>query len=92
MASNQVTTLLPQEFLPSLDLPNYVVMVFYLLVPCPPLANPVGGVVSIQGNLPGDEASYTCDDDRTLVGQPTRVCGGGGAWEGEPPVCECEFV
>ena len=59
---------------------------------CPPLLDPDGGVVDIQGEgAPGDTATYSCDIGRALTGQRTRVCGTDGEWEGEAPTCECKW-
>ena len=65
----------------------------WLLIPsstlaqCPMLMDPANGRVSVTGNLPGDNATYTCDPDYGLVGVSVRVCGNDGQWSGEAPMC-----
>ena len=41
----------------------------------------------------GSNATYTCDQAYTLVGQPTRTCVRNGAdtmWSGQAPTCQCK--
>ena len=58
-------------------------------VTCSALPNPEGGMVELQGTLPGDEAVYNCSNSSlALVGQVIRVCGEDGEWQGEAPICE----
>ena len=57
------------------------------IVRCPGLQNPANGMVSETGNSPGDMATYICDSNYDLVGDPMRVCGEDGIWSGQAPMC-----
>ena len=57
-------------------------------ITCPDLANPVEGIVEIQGNTPGASAVYSCNRGISLIGTSRRICGTDGTWSGEPPTCE----
>ena len=57
---------------------------------CPALMSPANGLVSVTGNSPRDNATYTCDPDYDLVGVSLRVCGNDGEWSGEAPMCLCK--
>ena len=60
----------------------------HIPVLCSNLADPANGRVSQGGNRPGDRASYFCDREYRLVGEPSRTCLGTGEWSGEAPTCE----
>ena len=58
------------------------------LAQCPILKNLTNGVVIVNGNSPGNFATYTCDPDYELVGVPVLVCGDNRQWNAEPPICK----
>ena len=58
------------------------------IVRCPSLPDPTNGRVNVQGNRPGNRASYTCNSGYELVGQSTRTCQNNGQWSGDAPTCE----
>lgn len=55
---------------------------------CPIPDGIVDGSVSFLGQLPGDIAVYSCDDDFLLVGQNTTTCRAVDVtWDNPPPLC-----
>ena len=46
-----------------------------------------GGLVCYSGHLPGATAVYMCNEDYTLDGESSKVCGPNGTWSGHVPSC-----
>ena len=51
------------------------------------LKNLTKDVVMVNGNSPGNFATFTCDPDYELVGMSVLVCGNNSQWNAEPPIC-----
>ena len=58
-----------------------------IIVTCLPLADPVNGAVSTNGNSFGNIATYTCDTGFARTGDDTRTCQSDGTWSGTAPTC-----
>ena len=56
-------------------------------VSCPPLEPPANGFVTPEGNSPGSVATYSCNEDHSLLGSATSQCQSNGAWSNQPPTC-----
>lgn len=57
-------------------------------VSCLELKNPTNGAVHWTNLLYKGIATYTCDAQFTLKGDPSRVCEKDGLWSGQAPMCE----
>ena len=57
------------------------------IAPCPLLADPANGAVSVTGFSFEDSATFTCDSGYELVGLAFIGCGSDGSWSGQPPIC-----
>ena len=56
---------------------------------CPVLDDIQNGHVNMSDGMNyRDIATYTCDDEYTLIGESTRQCGDKGTWIGTPPTCQ----
>ena len=58
------------------------------------LPSPINGEVSVNGQMIGDTATYTCDSgfeflDRT-PGSDVRTCQSDGTWSGDEQQCACK--
>ena len=56
-------------------------------ISCPPLEHPANGLVTLEENSPGSVATYSCDEDHSLLGSATSLCQSNGAWSNQPPTC-----
>ena len=54
---------------------------------CPGLSDPQNGLVTMTGTNVGDQATYTCNENFELEGEPTRTCIEPGIWDGTEPAC-----
>ena len=56
---------------------------------CPILNAPDSGNVNVTGQYNGDNATYTCDSEFTLLdpGSGIRTCQPDGNWTGSEPQC-----
>lgn len=59
---------------------------------CPSLGDPADGRVTVNGNLPGDTATYVCSAGFTLMGTETRSCLSNGFWSGGAPQCKRKWI
>ena len=60
----------------------------YYTVLCPPLPDPVNGLVKEFGNRINDTAEFSCEDGYHLDGADVLTCTGDGSWDPAPPVCQ----
>ena len=58
-----------------------------LEVECGLLPNPFGGGVTQDGVTFGSQATYSCGDEFTLIGDMIRICQANGQWSGSQPIC-----
>ena len=59
----------------------------YFIAQCPLLPDPENGEVSIEGQLPGDTATYSCNVGYQLNDDTPRICGSNNTWSGVEPTC-----
>ena len=67
----------------------HVVMSF-AATDCGNLANPQNGAVLVTGTTLGSTATYTCEENFSLLGPSIRVCGSDGVWSGRAPICNSQ--
>ena len=58
------------------------------VVDCGSLPNPLNGMVELELNTFGSQASYSCMPGYTLQGEEQRTCLSTGEWSGEEPFCQ----
>ena len=61
------------------------------VITCPPLDDPVGGNVKMDGYRVGNMATYTCVLGYKLDGPATRICTDTGTWSDYAPKCDGEL-
>ena len=59
-------------------------------IDCGRLSSPENGLVTFRRTTLGSLANYSCNTGFVLIGLQVRICGVGGSWSGEAPVCERE--
>ncbi len=62
-------------------------VVVYLAVQCTRLANPLNGLVNLEGVTLSSAATYSCEEGFQLNGQTVRICESIGDWSGTAPTC-----
>lgn len=55
---------------------------------CPPLNDPDGGEITVNGFTTGDTAVYSCNGGFEMNGNTTRTCMSNSKWTGRPPTCQ----
>lgn len=55
------------------------------------LQSPQSGTVTVTGSTPGAVARYICDRGFELIGESERTCQNGGSYNGQAPICQCEY-
>ena len=63
---------------------------FSIAVPCGTLNSPTNGEVSVDGNIFGSQANYSCSEGYVLNGNSAQMCQADGQWSGSEPRCEGE--
>ena len=63
------------------------------LVECPPLTNPINGMMTcslkdVGTPSYGDTCSFTCKIGHELNGTSTRTCQSNGSWSGSEAICK----
>ena len=69
-----------------------VCVLYFALVPCPPLSDPNNGMINCSLGDDGDPSyedicSFTCNTGYELTGSDTRTCQSDGSWSGNDVVC-----
>ena len=67
-------------------------IIVYIALLCPPLPDPVNGMVMWDSLAPGGMGTYSCNHGFILDGDHTRICGGDGSWSGVEPTCPRKFI
>ena len=47
--------------------------------------------MALTGTAFRNTATYFCNQGHELIGNKIRVCQENGNWDGQKPLCECEF-
>ena len=67
-------------------------MIFILLVSCPPLDDPINGMINCSlgdDEVPSyeDTCYFICNTGYELTGSDTRTCQSDGSWSGNSAMC-----
>lgn len=65
-----------------------MVLLFYIVINCGELSDPVNGMVDVTSTLHDGTATYTCNNGYTIDGPSNRTCGNQGMWSGVEPSCQ----
>ena len=76
----------------SLHVYEYVFLLYFALVPCPPLSDPNNGMINCSLGDDGDPSYedtciFACNTGYELTGSDTRTCQSDGSWSGNDVVC-----
>lgn len=64
------------------------VYLFFSVIRCPFLEEPENGNRSVSGYLPGDNATFMCNEDFVMLqGHKIRYCTVNGSWTGAEVIC-----
>lgn len=59
---------------------------------CGNLRDPPNGQVDLTGIRVRDRATYSCNRGFVLQGVSVRTCQANGAWSGQEPLCQREYI
>ena len=65
-----------------------IIYLFFAVVLCSVLQDPINGSVEYSGVNAGSVAQYSCDEGFMLEGVTIRVCQADGLWSGDAPTCQ----
>jgi len=69
-----------------------ILFMYFIIEPCGNPTSIKNGEVTVSGRIPRSNATYFCDNNYQLIGNPTVICHSNSHWIGKVPKCKRMYV